>query len=55
MRFAEMPNKGDREPVETISKGETRAPVEGWGHTLISQFLTQNCSCLKELQEQSGE
>jgi hypothetical protein len=29
--------------------------VGGWGHPLISKFLTQNGSCLKEIQGQSVE
>jgi hypothetical protein len=26
------------------------SPVGGWGHPLISKILTQNFSCLKEIQ-----
>jgi hypothetical protein len=29
--------------------------VEGWGHPSISKILTQNCSCLKEIQGQRVE
>ena len=29
--------------------------VEGWGHPPISKILTQNCSCLTEIQGQSVE
>jgi len=29
--------------------------VEGWGHSSISKILTQNCSCLREIQGQRME
>ena len=38
MRLAEMPNKGEGEPVEILSKGYARLLVGGWGQTLISKF-----------------
>ena len=50
-----MPDKGEGEPVETISRDKERPLVKGWGHPLISKFLTQNGSCLKELWGQSVE
>jgi hypothetical protein len=55
MRLAEIPNKGEGEPVETISRGYTRPSVVGRVHLLISKFLTQKGSCLKEIQGQSVE
>jgi hypothetical protein len=30
-------------------------PVEAWGHLPISKILTQNCSCIKEIQGQRVE
>jgi hypothetical protein len=38
MRLAEMPSKGEGEPVEILSKGYARLLVGGWGQTLISKF-----------------
>jgi hypothetical protein len=35
--------KGDRTCRDRIQR-LGMAPVEGWGHTLISKILTQNCS-----------
>jgi hypothetical protein len=55
MTLAEIPNKGEGEPIETISKGQAQSSVEGWDHPPISKILTQNCSCLKEMQGQSVE
>jgi hypothetical protein len=49
MRLAEMPNKGEGEPVETIIQGLGKTPVGRWDHLLISKILTQNGSCLKEI------
>jgi hypothetical protein len=40
MRIAEIPNKGEGKPVQ--------APVEIWGHPLMSKLLTQNGSYLKK-------
>jgi hypothetical protein len=50
-----MPNKGEREHVETISSGEAWPPVEEWGHPSTSKISIQNCSCLKEMQGQGVE
>jgi hypothetical protein len=55
MTLAEIPNKGEDKTTETISRGQARPSVEGWDHLLVSRFLTQNCSCLKEIREQSME
>jgi hypothetical protein len=55
MIVAEMPKKGEREPVETMWRGQAWPLVEGWGHTPLSKILTQNCFCLKEIQEQRVE
>ena len=49
--IAEVPNKWEREPVDTISRGSIRPPGLAWGLQLIYQFLTQNCSCLKEYRD----
>ena len=46
--LAEILNKGEIEPVETISRGQAWPLDEGWGHPLISKILIQNCSCQKE-------
>jgi hypothetical protein len=53
--LAEIPNKGEREPVETISRGEEWPLVDRWGHLPFSKILTQNCPCLKEIQGQRVE
>jgi hypothetical protein len=29
--LAEITNEGDREPIETISRGQAQHPIEGWG------------------------
>jgi hypothetical protein len=34
----------------TEARLTSSTPVEGWGHSPISKILTQNCSCLKEIQ-----
>jgi hypothetical protein len=49
MRLAKMPNKGEGEHVETISRVKSRIQVGGWDHSLISKFLTQNGFYLKEI------
>jgi hypothetical protein len=49
MTLAEIPNKGELEPIEIISVGYARPPIGGWNHSLISQFITQNCFCIKEI------
>jgi hypothetical protein len=54
MTLAEISNKGEREPVETIWRGWAWPLLEGWGHPPFSKNLTQNCSCLKEVQGQKG-
>lgn len=52
MLLAEIPNGGQIEPEETTSSRYAWPPVEGWGHSPISNFLIHNCSCLKETQGQ---
>jgi hypothetical protein len=52
MTLAEIPHKEEGESVETISKVRHGPPVEGWGHPPITKILTQNFSCLKEMQGQ---
>jgi hypothetical protein len=54
MALAEIPNKGEREPIEIIQSLNT-APIWGMGPPTLSKTLTQNNSCLKEIQEQSVE
>ena len=39
MTLAEIPNKGEREPVETISRGWAWPLIEGWDHPPISKIL----------------
>jgi hypothetical protein len=51
MTLAEIPCKREEEPVEV----RHNPPVERWGHLPISKILTQNCSCLKEIQGQRVE
>jgi hypothetical protein len=46
----EMPNSGERECVKFTSSRKTGYQVEGWGCHPTVKTLTQNCSCLKELQ-----
>jgi hypothetical protein len=46
-----MPNKQEGDHIHRLGK----ASSWGWGHTLISKLLTQNCSCLKEIQRESLE
>jgi hypothetical protein len=48
--LAEIPYKGEGEPVETISRGWPWLLVEWWDHLPISKILTQNFSRLKEIQ-----
>jgi hypothetical protein len=55
MMLAEIPNKGEKEPVETISSEYAWPSVEGWGHPSISKILTQNFSLVKEMQGQRVE
>ena len=55
LALAGIPNKGEREPALTISRGYAWPPVEEWSHTRISKILTQNCSYLKEIQGQRAE
>jgi hypothetical protein len=38
MKLAEIPNKGERAPVEIISRGMTQPPVKGWGQPPFSKF-----------------
>jgi hypothetical protein len=39
MTLTEIPNKGEREPVETISRGYAWLLVEGWDHPTITTIL----------------
>ena len=55
LTLVKISHKGEGEPVENISRGEAWTPVEGWGHPPSSNILTQNCSCLREIQGQRGE
>jgi len=55
MTLAKVPNKGERDPVETISSGQAWPPIEGWGHPPISKILIQYCSCQKEMLGQRVE
>jgi hypothetical protein len=48
----EMPNSGKRELIEFTSSRKTEHQVQGWVAIQQSKILTQNVSCLKELQEQ---
>jgi hypothetical protein len=54
MTLAEIPNRGEIEPEEAIPSKESRLPAKGWCHPPISKILTQNCSCLKEIQGQKN-
>jgi hypothetical protein len=49
----EMYYSGERELVESTSSKKTGHQAEGWGCHPKSKTLTQNCSFLKELQEQN--
>ena len=49
MTLAKTPNKRETEPVETTCR-LAQPPVEGWDHSPTSKILTQNYSCLKEMQ-----
>jgi hypothetical protein len=40
---------------ELVESSYNRNQVEGWGCHPQSKTLTQNCSCLKELQGKKGE
>jgi hypothetical protein len=55
MTLAKIPSKGEIEPVETTSSSQAWPPVEGWGNSPISKFLTRNYSYLKEMQRQKME
>jgi hypothetical protein len=55
MTLPEIPNKGEREPVEIISRGKAQPTIEERGHPPIPKILTQNGSCLKEIQGQRVE
>jgi hypothetical protein len=50
MTLAEIANRGEIEPVAITSCRKAWPPVEGWHHSPVSKILTQNCSCLKEMQ-----
>jgi hypothetical protein len=53
--LAEILKKVEVEPLEIIiSSGYARLPVEGCDHSPVSKILTHNCSCLKEMQGESG-
>jgi hypothetical protein len=55
--LAEILHKREREPAEMRPYPEVRfGPlVEGLGHPPIFKILTQNCSCIKEIQGQLVE
>jgi hypothetical protein len=38
MILAKIPNKGEREPAQTISIGKAWPPIEGLGHTAFLKF-----------------
>jgi hypothetical protein len=48
----EMPYSGERALVEPTSSKKTQHRVRDWVAIPQSKTLTQNCSCLKELQGQ---
>jgi hypothetical protein len=48
----EIPNSGEREIVKPTSSRKTGHQAEGWVAIPQSNTLTQNFSCLKELQGQ---
>jgi hypothetical protein len=50
MTLDKIPNKGEIKPVDAMSK--VWPPVEGWGYPPTSRTLTQNGSCLKEMEGQ---
>ena len=52
--LAEMLNSGGMKPEEITFSSQTGPPVEGWDTNPSTKFLTQNCSCLKEIQGQNG-
>jgi hypothetical protein len=41
MILAEIPNKQEILPVETTPSRYAQPPVQGWGYSCISKFLTQ--------------
>jgi hypothetical protein len=48
-------NKRVRESVETIQRGYSLPLIEGWGHLPFYAILTQNCSCVMEIQRKRLE
>jgi hypothetical protein len=52
MTLAEMPNSGEMEPEETTSSRQTGPQWRDGVTNLPLKFLTQNRSCLKEMQGQ---
>ena len=47
---------GEREVIESTSSRKTGHPVEGcYCYPTGKKTLTQNCSCLKKLQDKNGE
>jgi hypothetical protein len=55
MTLAEIPTKRRENPWRPYPEVRCGPPVDGWGHPPVSKFLTQNCSCLKEIQGQRME
>jgi hypothetical protein len=49
----EMAYSGERELLESTYSRKKGYQVEGYGCHPLSKTLTQNCSCLKELQCQN--
>jgi hypothetical protein len=52
MTLVETPTKGREKLLRPYPEVRHSPPVEAWGHLPISKILTQNCSCLKEIQGQ---
>ena len=55
MTVSEIPKKGEKTCRDHIQRLGMAPLVEGWDHPPISKILTQNCSCLKEMQGQRVE
>jgi hypothetical protein len=53
MALAQMPNNKEIEPEQIISNKKIWSPVEGWDYPPMPKNLTQNCSCLMEIQDKS--
>jgi hypothetical protein len=54
MALIDIHKNGEREPVKTISSGWAQLPVERGAHMHL-KILTQNSSCVKEMQRQLVE